>query len=108
LCLHQANIADEAQVLRIFSQIVEEHASIDGVIHLAGVPDGAVIQRRTSELDEAVFATKVYGTVALQKAIEQWAPSIDFLLLFSSLSSVIAPPAQVAYSAANAFWTHLP
>ncbi|MED1642339.1 SDR family NAD(P)-dependent oxidoreductase [Brevibacillus agri] len=103
LCLHQANIADEAQVLRIFSQIVEEHASIDGVIHLAGVPDGAVIQRRTSELDEAVFATKVYGTVALQKAIEQWAPSIDFLLLFSSLSSVIAPPAQVAYSAANAF-----
>ncbi|MDR5002042.1 SDR family NAD(P)-dependent oxidoreductase [Brevibacillus parabrevis] len=103
LFLYQADIADEEQILRIFSRIMEDNQLIDGIFHIAGVPDGAVIQRRTSELCEAVFATKVYGTAVLQKAIEQLALPVDFLLLFSSLSSVIAPPAQVAYSAANAF-----
>ncbi|WP_064199376.1 SDR family NAD(P)-dependent oxidoreductase [Brevibacillus brevis] len=101
--LYQADITDESQISQILNDILEKNKAINGIIHIAGVPDGAVIQRRTREMCESVFATKVYGTAVLQKVIEQLTLPIDFLLLFSSLSSVLAPTAQVAYSAANAF-----
>ncbi|WP_019912672.1 SDR family NAD(P)-dependent oxidoreductase [Paenibacillus sp. HW567] len=103
LYLVQADITDAAQVSAVFRQILERYGAINGIIHAAGVPDGAVIQRRSKEMCEAVFGTKIYGTRVLQKAIEELPRPVDFLLLFSSLSALLAPPAQVAYSAANSF-----
>jgi len=103
LHLYQVDITNEAGVKATFQQIYETCGSINGVIHAAGVPDGAVIQRRDREMCEAVFATKIYGTQVIQSVIEEMSIPLDFLLLFSSLSSILAPPAQVAYSAANSF-----
>ncbi|MEC0168784.1 SDR family NAD(P)-dependent oxidoreductase [Paenibacillus graminis] len=102
-CLVQADITDTAQVRAVFGQILERYGAINGIIHAAGVPDGAVIQRRSKEMCEAVFGSKIYGTQVLQKVIEELSCPVDFLLLFSSLSALLAPPAQVAYSAANSF-----
>ncbi|MCE3199517.1 SDR family NAD(P)-dependent oxidoreductase [Paenibacillus sonchi] len=101
--LVQADITDAAQVRAVFGQILERYGAINGIIHAAGVPDGAVIQRRSKEMCEAVFGTKIYGTQVLQKVIGELSRPVDFLLLFSSLSSLLAPPAQAAYSAANSF-----
>jgi thioesterase domain-containing protein/acyl carrier protein len=50
---------------------------------------------------EDVFGPKVHGTQVLSSAFE--GRDLDFMLLFSSSSTVLAPVGQVDYVAANAF-----
>src|SRR6185295_6791287 len=49
----------------------------------------------------AVLAPKVHGTLILDRVFG--ALPLDFLVLFSSLTSVLAQPGQIDYAAANAF-----
>jgi amino acid adenylation domain-containing protein/non-ribosomal peptide synthase protein (TIGR01720 family) len=79
----------------------ERFGEINGVIHAAGVPDGALIQRRTREMTEQVLASKVKGTLVLDHIFKD--EPLDFFVLCSSLASILVPPGQVGYGAANAF-----
>jgi NAD(P)-dependent dehydrogenase (short-subunit alcohol dehydrogenase family) len=74
---------------------------IHGVIHAAGVAPGGVIQLKTREMAERVLAPKVQGTLVLD-AVLKGRPT-DFVVLCSSLASVLGVPGQVDYCAANAF-----
>ncbi len=98
-----ADMANEEQLQDVFSFTLKEFGQINGVIHTAGIPDGSVIQRRTKQMCEQVFASKITGTYNLQRIIETLPCKLDFFLLCSSLSSIISPAAQVAYCSANAF-----
>lgn len=80
--------------------------NLNGVFHTAGIGDFAgLINDRTQEHCEEVFAAKVSGTCNLLEVIDQ--NTVDFVLLFSSSSSVLAPYGQVAYVAANLFLNQL-
>jgi acyl transferase domain-containing protein/acyl carrier protein len=89
---------------RAFTDAIEEHERegnppIRGVLHLAGTVHIADLLRiGTSGLLEAV-RPKLHGTVA----IHRWMEDLDFLVLFSSASSVIRSPRLAPYAAANAF-----
>jgi acyl carrier protein len=74
---------------------------INGVIHAAGVPDGALIPLRTDEVCEAVLAPKIRGTLILDRLLN--GRQLDFFVLCSSLASIQAPIGQVGYCAASAF-----
>jgi NAD(P)-dependent dehydrogenase (short-subunit alcohol dehydrogenase family)/catechol 2,3-dioxygenase-like lactoylglutathione lyase family enzyme len=74
---------------------------IDGVIHSAGVAPGGVIQLKTREMAERVLAPKVRGTLVLEALLKDRHP--DFIVLCSSLASVLGVPGQADYCAANAF-----
>ncbi len=74
---------------------------INGVIHCAGNPDGALISRRNAELTDMVMAPKVKGTLVIDEIFRE--KTLDFIFLFSSLSAYLAPVGQVGYVAANAF-----
>jgi len=75
--------------------------AIDGVIHAAGVAPGGVIQLKTREMAEGVLRPKVAGTLALLELLRERRP--DFVLLCSSLASILGVPGQSDYCAANAF-----
>ena len=83
--------------------------SINGVIHAAGVIDDGPIQVKSRESAARVLAPKVQGTLVLGSVLEEAenldgeASQLDFVALFSSVSSFLAPPGQVDYVAANAF-----
>ncbi|NIM18479.1 MAG: SDR family NAD(P)-dependent oxidoreductase [Candidatus Aminicenantes bacterium] len=99
-----ADIADLQQMHGVIARVRERYGEINGVIHSAGVPDFAgVIQRRTRETTEPILAPKVKGTLVLERLITEANLKPDFLVLCSSLSSVLAPLGQVGYCAANAF-----
>ncbi|MDP1816119.1 MAG: SDR family NAD(P)-dependent oxidoreductase, partial [Leadbetterella sp.] len=75
---------------------------IDGIFHTAGIADYAgIIQNRTKDQCEAVFASKIYGTIAVNQLAKS--RNVDLLVLCSSAASAVAPFGQVAYTSANIF-----
>lgn len=96
-----ADVADETQMRHVLERTRATFGELNGVLHLAGVPGAGLIQLKTPAQAAAVLAPKVQGTLVLERLLQDL--PLDFLLLFSSITSVIGGPGQVAYSAANAF-----
>ncbi len=99
--LINADVADAEQMSRSMSIIHERFGEVNGIIHCAGVPDGGMIQLRNRATTDCVIAPKIYGTLEINKFIEN--NKLDFLILCSSLNSIIAPYGQIGYSSANSF-----
>jgi len=96
-----ADVTNVAEIRKVVNQAELHFGRIDGVLHCAGVPDGALIQRREPDLTESVMSPKVKGTLALNEVFKN--RKLDFLILFASLSSYLSPVGQVGYAAANSF-----
>jgi hypothetical protein len=75
--------------------------TIHGVIHGAGVLEDQPILYKTPESAKRVLAPKIAGTFVLDELFRN--ARLDFLALFSSISSIAPPAGQVDYCAANAF-----
>ena len=96
-----ADVADQEQMHAVVTEACERFGTIHGVIHTAGVPGGGIIQLKTPEMAANVLAPKVKGTLVLNDLLKD--VRLDFLVLFSSLSTILGEPGQVDYCAANAF-----
>jgi acyl transferase domain-containing protein/acyl carrier protein len=96
-----ADVTNEQQMQRAIAQSLERFGIIHGVIHTAGVPGAGMIQLKTPEIAENVFAPKVQGTLTLNHVLKNI--NLDFLVLCSSLSSIQGGFGQVDYCAANTF-----
>ncbi len=98
----QADAADYLQMQRAVREAEERFGPINGVIHAAGLADyEGVIQGRTRQGTDNILASKLKGTMVLDDLLKD--RSLDFFVLCSSLSSILAPFGQVGYAAANAF-----
>lgn len=99
-----ADVANIEQMEAAIALAQKRFGQINGVIHTAGVADYAgVIHKRTKEMTDNVLTPKVKGTLVLNKLLEHI--KLDFLILFSSLSSFLYNTkfGQVGYIAANEF-----
>jgi len=76
----------------------EARPEIVGVIHAAGVLDGHLVRDLSREALERVFAGKVGGALALDRAL----PDAERFILFSSTSALMPHPGEANYAAANA------
>jgi amino acid adenylation domain-containing protein len=94
-----ADVANQSQMQAVLAQ--NQFGQINGVIHAAGVPSGGMIQGKTRAMMEPILAAKVRGTQILAELSDN--KSVDFMVLFSSLSSIRGDFGQVDYCAANAF-----
>ena len=97
----ELDVTDIETLREVLSIAEERFTRIDGVFHAAGLVRDELIQMKTQQSVEDVFGPKVHGTMVLQAAFEDRKP--DFIVLFSSTSSVLAPVGQVDYVAANVF-----
>ncbi|MGI8503165.1 MAG: type I polyketide synthase, partial [Hassallia sp.] len=96
-----ADVTNEEQMQNAIAQSLERFGTIHGVIHAAGVAGRGMIQLKTPEIAETVFAPKVQGTIVLNNVFKN--NDLDFLVLCSSLSSIQGGFGQVDYCAANTF-----
>lgn len=96
-----ADVTDQAQVERAVREARGALGPISGVIHAAGTLDDGLIGLKTEEAALSVLAPKVLGAQVLDRAFAD--TRLDFMALFSSVSSVIGVAGQVDYAAANAF-----
>ncbi|MDT7790412.1 MAG: hypothetical protein QOF58_8831 [Pseudonocardiales bacterium] len=89
---HECDVTDADAVSKVLDDIKARFGRIDGVIHGAGVLDDKLIEAKTQESFDRVWATKVNGAKAF---------SDGFLVLFGSVSGVFGNRGQADYSAAN-------
>ncbi|MBE9004880.1 SDR family NAD(P)-dependent oxidoreductase [Fortiea sp. LEGE XX443] len=96
-----ADVTNYEQMQSAIAQSLERFGTIHGVIHTAGIAGAGIIQLKTPEISEKVFAPKIQGTLTLNNVLKNI--DLDFLVLCSSLSSIQGGFGQVDYCAANTF-----
>lgn len=96
-----ADVADAKSMENLFEKVKEEYGRIDGVIHAAGMVNDQLIKNKTIEDFKKVLRPKVYGGKVLMKLMQE--DEFDFLVHFSSVSSVYGYRGQGDYAAANAY-----
>ncbi|MDO8540963.1 MAG: SDR family NAD(P)-dependent oxidoreductase [Opitutaceae bacterium] len=99
--VHACEVSDQAGMRRVVAEIMVGHGALHGVIHAAGILREGLIQLKTRDVAEAVLRPKVQGTAVLFDVVRDLNP--DWIVLFSSVSSVAAYHGQGDYCAANAF-----
>lgn len=96
-----ADVSDPAQVQAAVAAARARFGAIHGVVHAAGSAEAGMINVKTREVVERVFAPKLQGTQALLEAVR--GEALDFVLLCSSVSSMAGGLGKGDYAAANAY-----
>lgn len=96
-----ADVSNHAAMQTVVDDATKAFGPITGVIHGAGVVDDAPLLTKSSSSIEEVFTPKILGTEVLDQIFPDG--SIDWMVLFSSSSTVTAPAGQVDYVAANEY-----
>ena len=99
-----ADVADPAQLRAAVESAHGEFGRLDGVIHGAGnvSEDGFFsIEDANPTLCDRQFDAKVRGLLSLEDALT--GEKLDFVMLLSSISSVLGGLGYLAYGAANGF-----
>jgi NADPH:quinone reductase-like Zn-dependent oxidoreductase/acyl carrier protein len=101
LVVESVDIADFNQVHLLIQSIQENLSPLRGIIHAAGVLDDGVLTSQTEDRFYKVLAPKIYGAWNLHQLT--LSHSLDFFILFSSVTAAFGSPGQANYAAANAF-----
>jgi acyl transferase domain-containing protein/acyl carrier protein len=99
-----ADVANVLQMKRAVERSYARFGRLNGVIHGAGNvgANGFFgVDQADPALCELQFQSKVRGLIVLEQVIRR--KNLDFVVLLSSVSSVLAGLGYVAYSAANTF-----
>jgi len=96
-----ADVSNRAAMATAIQEAEANFGTINGVIHTAGIAGGGIIQLKTPEKAATVLSAKLQGTRILNELFAD--KPLDFMILNSSLSSVMGGVGQVDYCAANAF-----
>jgi len=97
----QADVTDRSWMDEVFQRAKERFGKIDGVIHAAGLPGGGMIEVTRFEDVSNTLRPKVEGTLVLERLVRD--SGADFLMLCSSLSSLLGGLGHADYCAANLF-----
>jgi acyl transferase domain-containing protein/acyl carrier protein len=104
VCVIAADVSEPGQMKAVVEAAYQNFGALHGVVHAAGISERwafRVVQEAGREDSEYQFRPKVSGLIALEKALE--GKELDFCLLTSSLSSVLAGMTLVPYASANIF-----
>ncbi len=96
-----ADSCNHSQMQRVVDEAKERFGPITGVIHGAGVINDGPLQTKSPAAVEDVFTPKIHGTQVLDQLFPDG--SVEWIVLFSSSSTVTAPIGQIDYVAANEF-----
>lgn len=99
--IFSADVSDEQEMRQVVDQITTRFGQVHGIIHSAGIAGGGIIALKTREAADAVLASKLQGTLVLDRLFRN--TKLDFFVACSSLTSVLGGAGQVDYCAANMF-----
>lgn len=91
----------DAEALRRFLTAAGSRQKIKGIVHAAMVIDDRLIDGVDRDSLEMVMQPKIQGALNLQQFAAEL--DLDYLLLFSSATTLFGNPGQFNYVAANAF-----
>lgn len=98
---------DPKAVQALIDNTVSIFGALDGVFHLAGLADLRYLPEIDKAISQKEFEPKIAGLInisqALHACIEKHNITPDFVMLFSSLASILGGYSMTAYTAANRF-----
>ncbi len=94
-----ADISDLVQVKTIFDNIQKQQLKLRGVMHAAGVLDDGSLLEMNDEKYQCAIAPKALAAWHIHRQTESI--SLDFMVMFSSITTLIGNPGQANYVAAN-------
>ncbi|EUC43582.1 hypothetical protein COCMIDRAFT_7015 [Bipolaris oryzae ATCC 44560] len=95
------DIADRQSVQQLMAMFDDNKTPLRGVVHAAGAQDNGVLRALTPQRCATVFAPKVDGAWHLHQLTQHL--SLDFFVMFSSISGVLSMSGLANYAAANTF-----
>jgi acyl transferase domain-containing protein/aryl carrier-like protein len=100
----QSDISKRDQVESLVGEIKSRFGAISGVLHVAGVLQRTFLSKKTTADVASVLSPKVYGTLHLDEVLKD--QSLDFFILFSSISAVKGYEGLFDYAYGNSFMDH--
>ncbi|WP_315823374.1 SDR family NAD(P)-dependent oxidoreductase [Paraflavitalea speifideaquila] len=97
----QVDIADRTAVAGLIQYINDQHLSLQGIIHCAGIVQDNYIIRKNAHSVKQVLSPKVLGVAFLDELTQQL--SLDHFILFSSIVGPLGNSGQADYAAANGY-----
>jgi acyl transferase domain-containing protein len=97
----RADVTKRDDLVNVIREIKTRFGRLNGIIHSAGVIRDAFILKKTPQEAEIVLAPKINGSLYLDELTQS--EPLDFFVMFSSISSVLANIAQSDYAYANGF-----
>lgn len=102
--MYQVDLTDVDRLNNVLIDVRNQYGSLNGIMHCAGVGVGMMgemIPNDRLETFEAVIAPKILGTWNIAQATKQ--DDMDFMILFSSVITLIGAVGSGSYTAANAY-----
>lgn len=96
-----ADVTNVDSLQKAFQALPKNLQSLNGVIHAAGIKIDSFILKKKDESFNQVIAVKVKGALNLDTLTKHM--KLDFMVLFSSIASLIPNQGQSDYAAANSF-----
>jgi iturin family lipopeptide synthetase B len=98
---YSCDVSNKEQLSAVLNDVREKFTKINGIFHCAGNAGNGFIINKSFEEFSSVVGPKIMGTELLHSLTVN--DNIDFLVLFSSVASVLSLPGQSDYTAANGF-----
>ncbi len=99
----KANIAQKADIEKMFSETKKAFGGLDILINNAGIYEGQPIGEITEENFHRHFNLNVLGLIlATQEALKYFGPQGGVIVNTSSVVSTLAPPGMAVYNATKA------
>lgn len=102
---HALDVRDRQQFGALIDTIYARHGRLDGVLHGAGVIADNLLAQKSPTAFTDVVSTKVESARILVEKLRS--DSLQFLVLFSSISGRFGNAGQIDYSAANEYLNKL-
>jgi acyl transferase domain-containing protein/NAD(P)-dependent dehydrogenase (short-subunit alcohol dehydrogenase family)/acyl carrier protein len=97
----ETDIADAQQAAAAVAEIKQRFGKISSIYHCAGITDDKLIRNKHMDDVLRVTSPKINGIAHLDRLTLH--EPLQHVVLFSSLSAIVAPPGQADYAAANGF-----
>lgn len=97
----RVDIANQAAVSELLARIGEQLPPLRGVFHTAGVVQDGPFSTLNEQAMRNVLSPKALGAVNLHRALESAGVSVDYFVLYSSVTAVTGTVPQTSYAAAN-------
>jgi 3-oxoacyl-[acyl-carrier protein] reductase len=99
----QGNVADQADIQRLFSETKKAFGRLDILVNNAGIYEFAPIEEVTADHFHKMFDLNVLGLLfATQEAVKFFDDAGGNIINISSVVATLAPPATSVYSATKA------
>ena len=96
----QANVAKEADIIRLFAETKKKFERVDILVNNAGVYDFAPLENVTAEHFHRMFDLNVLGLIlASKEAVKHFGPGGGSIINIGSVAGTSAPATTTVYSA---------